>query len=150
MAEQQQRQGQLLQPQQQQLQQPPGLQGVAADALTLLEQELNSQQPSVSNASLVLGILQERLFSGDKEGQPLAAAVAQLAGKFEEQLVAPAAAKLGPKCKLTQVRLQWHPYTYAFTSAARPINRALQDCGLHLVGVGMNLLVAACCMSHLK
>jgi hypothetical protein len=113
MAEQQQSQEPLLQPQrQQQLQQTPGLHGVAAEALKLLEQELDSQLPSVSNASLVLGVLQERLFGGQDEGQPLAAAAAQLAEKFQQQLVAPAAAKLGPKCKLTQVRHQWRPSTH--------------------------------------
>lgn len=99
MAEQQQAQEQLLQPQKQEQQ----LHGMAADAFTLLQQELNSQQPSISRASLILGILQQRLFSGQEDGQPLDAAVTLHAAKFQEQLVLPAAAKLGPKCKLTQV-----------------------------------------------
>ncbi|WIA30131.1 hypothetical protein OEZ86_000224 [Tetradesmus obliquus] len=107
MTEQQQTQEHLLQPwqqqqQQQQLQQAPGLHGVAADALSLLEQELSSHQPCVAKASIILGILQEWLFNGADEGQPLDVAVAQHVAKFQEQLVAPAAAKLGPKCKSPQ------------------------------------------------
>jgi hypothetical protein len=104
MPEQQLTQEKLLQPQQQQQQQQAqGLHGVAADALTLLEQELNSHYPSVSRASIILGILQERLFNGQGDGEQLDAAVVQHAAKFQEQLVTPAAAKLGPKCKSMQV-----------------------------------------------
>jgi hypothetical protein len=109
MAELQQTQEQLLQPQQQQQQQQQAhsLNGVAASALTLLEQQLNSHQPSVSESSIIMGILQEWLFTAQANEHNFDAAVAEHVAKFQEQLVVPAAAKLGPKCKTTQVGLRW-------------------------------------------
>lgn len=70
------------------------------EAVQLLQIQLTQPQPCVAQASVVLGTLQERLFSHSTE--PLQQAIDQHMLRFQELFVAPTAAKL-TKCKTPQV-----------------------------------------------
>lgn len=114
---------------QQQQQQLHLLSGIPAEALLLLEQELNAQQPSVARASIIMGLLQERLFGNNCE-EPLAPAVELYMAKFQAELVAPAAAKLAPKLKKPQVSsLLGFTHTYTCWQWVAAI---LLQCRLHV------------------
>jgi hypothetical protein len=54
---------------------------------------------------------------------------------------------LGPKCKLTQVRHQWQPYTHVVSpQSRRPLPSTLGCTASDLARVAVHLLVSACCV----
>jgi hypothetical protein len=76
---------------------------LAQQALDLLNHQLTQPQPCVATASIVLGTLQDRLFldGASQQQHQLSDAVAAHMQRFQDALVAPAAAKLG-RCKTAQ------------------------------------------------
>lgn len=75
------------------------------EATELLKLQLGKQpQPCVAEASIILGTLQDRLFTGSTES--VGVAVSEYMQRFQEAFVAPAATKIS-KCKTSQVHACW-------------------------------------------
>eukprot|EP00878_Enallax_costatus_P028988 GHUV01031362.1.p1 GENE.GHUV01031362.1~~GHUV01031362.1.p1 ORF type:complete len:267 (+),score=98.31 GHUV01031362.1:122-922(+) len=72
-----------------------------SEALSLLAHELQRNVPCVARSSIIMGVLQDRLFAQAATGGPLQADTDAYVLQFRELLVQPAAAKLG-KCKTPQ------------------------------------------------